>query len=70
MSIGNRIRVARKAIGLSQQELARYSGLSLQGVAKIEQGGVDDPHWSTLKAIATGLGTTVGELLEGKQPSS
>jgi transcriptional regulator with XRE-family HTH domain len=63
--IGDRIRVARKTAGLSQEDLARRSHMSLNGFADIERGHIEDPHYSSLKKIADGLGVPVGELLEG-----
>ncbi len=64
MSIGKRIRTARKAAGLSQEELARRAGMSLKGMGDIERGDIADPHYSSLSKIAGGLGVSVGELLE------
>src|SRR5829696_6908963 len=62
MTIGSCIRAARKARGLSQEEVARRAGMSLNGVAVLEQGGRTDPHYSTLVNIARALGMTVAEL--------
>ena len=63
VDIGSRIRAARKAMGLSQDALARRTGMSVTGIARIEQGGITDPHYSTLIAVAQALGISVGELL-------
>lgn len=63
MKIGSRIRTARKAAGLSQEELARRADMSLNGFADIERGHIGDPHYTSLKKIANGLGMSVGELL-------
>ncbi len=68
MSIGSRIRAARKAAGLSQEELARRAGMSLKGMGDIERGDIADPHYSSLNKIASGLGVTVTELLEEPVP--
>lgn len=68
MSIGDRIRTARKAAGLSQEELARRAGMSLKGMGDIERGDIADPHYSSLSKIAGGLGIPVGELLEEPVP--
>ena len=63
MKIGSRIRTARKAAELSQEELARRADMSLNGFADIERGHIRDPHYSSLKKIADGLGIPVGALL-------
>ncbi len=63
MSISRRIKAARKAAGLSQEELARRAGMSLKGMGDIERGDIADPHYSSLSKIAGGLGVSVGELL-------
>lgn len=64
MDIGGRIRTTRKSVGLSQEELARRAGMSLKGMGDIERGDIADPHYSSLKKIADGLGVPVGELVE------
>lgn len=63
MEFGKRIRAARKAAGLSQEALARRADVSAQSVRQLEQGGVYDPHYSTVSKIAEGLGMPVSELL-------
>ncbi len=62
MVLGPRMRERRTALGLSQEAVARKAGLSLNLVNKLENGRVTDPHYSTLSAVAHGLGTTVAEL--------
>jgi len=64
MDFGSRIRAARRAAGLSQEELARRAGMSLKGMGDIERGDIEDPHYSSLAKIAAGLGVPIGELLE------
>jgi transcriptional regulator with XRE-family HTH domain len=68
MDFGSRIRAARRAAGLSQEELARRADMSLKGMGDIERGVIPDPHYSSLSKIANGLGIAIGELLE--EPSS
>jgi transcriptional regulator with XRE-family HTH domain len=70
MNIGRRIKELRKAAGLSQEELARRAGMSLKGMGDIERGDIEDPHYSSLKKIADGLGISVGELLEEKDKNA
>ena len=64
MDIGKRVRDAREARELTQEELARRAGVPLNRVGRIETGAVTDPHYSTLSRIADGLGLSVSELLE------
>jgi len=64
VDIGKRVRDAREARELTQEELARRAGVPLNRVGRIETGAVTDPHYSTLSRIADGLGVSVGELLE------
>ncbi len=68
MDIGKRVRTAREARGITQEELARRAGVPLNRVGRIETGAVTDPHYSTLSRIAVGLGVSVGELLEEPVP--
>lgn len=60
--VGANIRYYRKVSRMSQEELAQRVGYSSKGVvAKIEAGGNDLPA-SKLKAIASALNVTVGQL--------
>ncbi len=52
MTFGDRVKEARRRARLSQAALAEKADMSLPGVAKIEQGGAVDPHWSTLSRLA------------------
>ena len=65
MTFGERVRKEREAIGLSQNELARKSGLNQPTLLKIEKGRTEDPGVSLAVPIARALGKTVEELLEG-----
>ena len=62
MDLGGRIRAARRAARLSQEELARRAGMSLKGMGDIERGDIEDPHYSSLSKIAAALNLSVGEL--------
>ena len=64
MAIGDRIRTARKRVKMSQEELARRAGMSLNGVAILERGVRTDPHVSTLSKLAEALDVPIIELLE------
>lgn len=69
VDIGSRIRAARKAEGISQEELARRADLSLNGIAILERGKRTDPHFSTLARIAGALGVSVASLTEDREPA-
>lgn len=64
MDIGSHVRATRRAMGLSQEALARRADVSLNVVSRLERGEITDPHITTLSSIASGLGVSVGELLE------
>ena len=64
MTIGDRIRAARKAAELSQEEVARRAGLSLKGMGEIERGDIEDPHISSLAKIARALEVPVEDLVK------
>lgn len=57
MQFNERLKELRKANGMTQEALARASGLSLSSVTKLEQNDMD-PAWSTVKALARALGVT------------
>lgn len=65
--VGQNIRKRRQEIGMSQEELALAIGKkSRSAVSKIEL-GVNDIGQSDLNAIASALGTTAGDLIDGSQ---
>jgi transcriptional regulator with XRE-family HTH domain len=68
VNIGDRIRAARKAAGMTQEAVARRTDLSLQAVGDIERGIVRDPHISSLRQIARALGIPVTQMLEDPAP--
>ena len=70
MSTGARLRVARQARGLSQQQLAGMAGVSRQAVSAVES-GQSDPSLRVALALAQALGMTVDELfgIEGAVPT-
>ena len=63
--VGERIREARKTLGLNQEELAELARLNRVTVAKYESGKVE-PGAQALSRIADALDTTVDRLL-GRQ---
>jgi molybdate-binding protein/transcriptional regulator with XRE-family HTH domain len=58
---GARLRLARQARGLSQQQLANVAGVSRQAISLWES-GENDPSLRTAFALANALGMTVEEL--------
>jgi len=64
LSIGDRIRHARKAAGLNQTELAERVGVSQPSVANWES-GVHDPRRVMLAKLAEALGTSLDWLADG-----
>ena len=70
MNIGDTIRIARKAAGLSQEEVARRAGLSLKGMGEIERGDIEDPHISSLAKIARALGVPVEALIKEEEEAA
>lgn len=62
IEVGRRIRVRRKALGISQSELAGALGVSFQQTQKYEK-GANRVSASMLVRIAAKLETTVGALV-------
>jgi ribosome-binding protein aMBF1 (putative translation factor) len=56
--VGDRVREAREAAGLSQRELARRMGTSQAAVDRLEAGGVG-ATLTTLQRVASALGLEV-----------
>ncbi len=66
MAIGDKIREARKAAGLTQVELAKKTNLSRSYIGDIEKNRYN-PSVTTLQLIATATGTTTAFLLDGAE---
>lgn len=66
MAIGDKIREARKAAGLTQVELAKKTSLSRSYIGDIEKNRYN-PSVTTLQLIATATGTTTAFLLDGAE---
>lgn len=62
--LGQRIVRARKAAGLTQDDLGRASGLSRSSIANIER-GYQQTTLHTLLAICEATGTTLPAMLDG-----
>jgi transcriptional regulator with XRE-family HTH domain len=67
MAIGDRIKTLRTGKGMTQEQLARAARLGLSHLARIEQGVINDPSWSTVRAIARALDVPVTELEESEE---
>jgi putative molybdopterin biosynthesis protein len=66
-SAGTRLRLARQARGLSQQQLAGVAGVTRQAVSAVESGH-SDPSLRVALALARALGMTVEELFGPGDP--
>jgi len=63
MDIGEKIRTARLAKGMTQEELGQLLGLQKSAIAKYENGRVVNIKRSTLKKISDILGIRPSELI-------
>lgn len=63
VGLGRALQNARKAAGLTQQELCQKSGLSYSTLAKIERGAIKSPSIFTIQSIAAALSTDLNTLL-------
>ena len=59
--LGQNIRRARRALDISQQELAFRCGLHRTYLSDVER-GARNPSFASLLAVARGLGSTVSDL--------
>ena len=63
MTIGQKIKAARIAKGMTQEELGKVLGVQKSAVAKYENGRVVNIKRSTLKKISDALGIRPSELI-------
>jgi len=63
LNIGQAIRMARSARGVSLAELARRTGLSVSYLSMLEKGGRKDPTLTTIERIALALRVPIGVFL-------
>lgn len=68
MEIGKKIKEARLAKGLTQQELGDIIGVQKSAIAKYENGRVINIKRSTMQKIASALNIRPSELLFEKSP--
>ena len=62
VALSDKLRELRKAAELSQEQLAYRAGVTVSAVRNLEQGKVDDPQWSTIRALARVLDASLDEL--------
>ncbi len=62
VELGHSIQMARKKVGLTQQELCQKTGISYSTLAKIERGAIKCPSVFTVVHIAAICGVTVEDL--------
>lgn len=70
MCMGQKIKDARIAKGLTQQELGNIIGVQKSAIAKYENGRVVNIKRSTLQKIASALSIRPSELIFEKSPES
>ena len=64
--LGKAIGDARRAAGLTQQELCAKADLAYSTLAKIERGAIKTPSVFTVYAVAAATGKTIEELITGE----
>ncbi len=62
-ALGKRLQEARRAAGLTQQELCQKAGLSYSTLAKIERGAIKAPSIFTIQSIAEAIHTSLDALI-------
>lgn len=67
--LGARVRAARKAVGISRQDLAHDSGVSTRFLAQLETGSAN-PSISNLRRVARALGVSVEDLVADADPDA
>ena len=55
MDLRERIKAARNNLGITQDELAKYSGISIQNIKKLESKENTNPTNNTLQKLAIAL---------------
>jgi transcriptional regulator with XRE-family HTH domain len=69
MSVGDRLKVARRASGLTQEQLADQASVNVDTIRKLEQNKRQSMRVSTANALANTLGVETTALLLGQPPS-
>lgn len=63
LALGKHLQAARKAGGMTQQQLCHQAGISYSTLTKIERGAIKAPSIFTVQSIAAALGRGLDELL-------
>lgn len=66
MTFGEKIKHARECMGISQNKLAKLSGMAQSSISYIESGD-KSPSLDTIKILAKALDLTPSFLMEGKE---
>ena len=69
MTVGEKIKAERKALGLTQTELGEKLGVRKNAVSKWECGRVDDIPGSKIKAMAALFGVSPSYLIDDGAPA-
>src|SRR5438093_9606598 len=64
ISLANRLKELRRALGWTQQDLSRASGLTRSYISRLEMGDIALPSSEKLRALAQSLGTSPDDLLQ------
>jgi len=70
MSVGENIKLKRKELGITRNQLVESSGVSTAQISRIERGEQNNPNLETLVAISTALKSSLDELVFGKDSQS
>lgn len=62
--MGHKLKIAREAKKMTQEELAAKSGVSRATISAIENGGEHMPGLNTLFKLANALSTTVDDVFD------
>jgi len=63
-SLGERVKAAREAAGLTQMQVASAAGIALSTLAQLEQGKMENPRLSTLRNLASALKVKLVDLMD------
>lgn len=69
-TLGKRLKAARLAAGLTQEQLGEIAGVSKQAVSQIENGTTQNPESKTLDPICRALKLSTHYVLTGRGPKS
>lgn len=70
LALAKKVQAARRAAGLTQQQLCDKAGLAYSTLAKIERGAIRSPSVFTISSIAAACGISLDNLIGGSQTMS